>query len=190
MMQTANSRARFSVVGGALLFLLVAAPGLAADRWFHVHVSEDGGSGAEVMVNLPLHLMEMAAEMIPKDVSEAARFELDESDFSVEELRELWDAMRDGEDATYVTVRDEGQTVEVRKEGDFFVAQTVDGSDTSVDVRFPLQVIDALFSGPSGTLDFGAAIRALADHGEGDMVTIRDGGDTVRVWIDDTNVSR
>lgn len=169
---------------------LVAAPGLAADRWFHVHVSEDGGDGAEVMVNLPLHLMEMAADMLPKDLSESARFELDESDFSVDELRQLWQAMRDGEDATYVTVRDKKQTVEVRKEGDFFVAQTVDGSEAMVHVRFPLQVIDALFSGPSDTLDFAAAIRALADYGGGDMVTVRDGGDTVRVWIDDTNVSR
>ena len=40
---------------------------------------------------------------------------------------------------------------------------------------------------PNNTLDFSAAIRALGDHGDGDMVTIRDDSTTVRVWVDDSN---
>jgi len=171
--------------------MLLAAPAAAADRWLHVKVDEAGG--AKVNVNLPLHLIEMAFDMIPEDVShdldQEVRVELNEAGFELEELRTLWFELRDGEDATFVTVEDGETTVAVRKVGDYFVAETVDSVDSRVDVRFPAAVIDALFSG-GDRLDFAAAVRALADHSEGDMVTVRDRGTSVRVWIDEFNESR
>lgn len=173
----------------AALFL-IGVPTLAADRWFHVRVDE--AQGAQIAVNLPLNLIEMAVDMIPEDLSDELDVELNEQGFSVDQLRALWNEVRAGGDATYVTVRDGDDTVEVRKEGNYLVARTAEGSsgDTSVDVRFPMEVVDALFSGPSDRLDFGAAIRALADYSDGDMVTVRDGETLVRVWVDDTNEGR
>jgi hypothetical protein len=188
-MKSPNRFSLRTLAFAAALLVAIAAPSLAADRWFHVHVQEGSTDGAEVRVNLPLSLIEMAASMIPAEFSDTARLELDETDFSLTDLRRLWDAVREGEDATFVTVREREHTIEVRKEGSFFVAETVGQGDVEVNVRFPLQVIDALFSGPADRLDIGAAVRALADYGDGDMVTIRDGGDVVRVWVDDTNTS-
>jgi hypothetical protein len=173
-----------------LLLLVSASVAGASDRWFHVHVDE-GEGGAEVMVNLPLSLVESAVKMIPAEIEEEVRIELDEADFDLEDLRALWQEMRAGEDATYVTVREEDQTVEVRKQGEYLLVNTTESTEDGarVDVRFPLVVVDALFSGEEGRLDFAAAVRALADYGDGDMVTVRDRETTVRVWVDDRNAS-
>jgi hypothetical protein len=187
------NRFRRSTSAAALLLVacfLFAGPALASDRWFHVRVDET--DGAQVAVNLPLSLIEMAFDMIPEDLSDDLEVELNDHGFSVVQLRTLWNEVRAGGDATYVTVRDGDDTVEVRKEGNYLVARTAASSngDTRVDVRFPMEVVDALFSGPTDRLDFAAAIRALADYSEGDMVTVRDGDTSVRVWVDDTNEGR
>ncbi len=50
-------------------------------------------------------------------------------------------------------------------------------------------MIDALLSGEEGTLNFEAAVEALADEGYGHLVSVRDGDDTVKIWIDDQNES-
>ena len=181
-----------SVLVVLTILALAAGPSLASDRWFHVRVEE--GDGANVSVNLPLSLVEMAFEMIPEDISDEVshevHVELNDAGFNVEQLRRLWEEVRYGQDATFLTVEEDDHTIQVRKEGDFFIAETIgNGSDTQIDVRFPLQVVDALFSGGEGRLDFAAAIRALADYGEGDMVTVRENDSTVRVWVDSQNES-
>ncbi len=175
----------------AVLFMVAGPAAAASDRWLHVKVDEDNGS--KVNLNLPLSLIEMALNLVPDDVTteitDEVRVELNDAGFNVDDLRSLWVELRDGEDATFLTVEDEDTTIAVRKVGDFFIAETVGGSDTQVNVRFPAPVIDALFSGPSDSLDFAAAVRALADYSDGDMVTIRDEGTSVRIWIDSSNDS-
>lgn len=188
----AHSR-RFSfTVLIALIVLLVGAsvPASASgDRWLHVKVDEE--RGAKVNVNLPLSLIETAFKMIPEDVTSdidhEVRVELNDAGFNVEDLRTLWLELRDGGDATFLTVEDDDVNIAVRKVGDYFVAESYGDSDTTIDVRFPAQVIDALFSAGPDRLDFAAAVRALADHSSGDMVTVRDGDTSVRIWIDDSN---
>ena len=105
---------------------------------------------------------------MPDEVSEEVELELNDAGFSVEDLRDLWEEVRYGDDATFLTVREDDHTIQVRKSGDFFIAETTGDSDVEINVRFPLQVIDALFSAGPNRLDLGAAIRALADYGDGD----------------------
>lgn len=188
----ASSRRSFSIVLFALLAHLIGAavPATAAsDRWLHVKVDEE--HGAKVNVNLPLSLIETAFKMIPEDVTadidQEVRVELNDAGFNVEDLRTLWLELRDGGDATFVTVEDDDVNIAVRKVGDYFVAESFGDSETMIDVRFPAQVIDALFSAGPDRLDFAGAVRALADHSSGDMVTVRDGATSVRIWIDDSN---
>jgi len=50
-------------------------------------------------------------------------------------------------------------------------------------------VVDALFAGDEDQIDLAGAIRALAEHGDGEMVTVTDGETRVRVWVDDRNES-
>ena len=57
-----------------------------------------------------------------------------------------------------------------------------DGAD--VNVQIPSSVVDALLSGEGEELNFRAAIEALAAEGEGELVTVNDDDDRVRVWVD------
>lgn len=188
-LQSTPAKQLARLIAACALFVLMATPAAASDRWFHVQVDE--ADGAEVSVNLPLSLIESAFRLIPEDVSNDVnnelRVELNDAGFSIEELRNLWDEIRYGQDATYLTVREDDHSFAVKKAGDYLLIESDESSRTQIDVRFPLPVVDALFSGPDNRLDFGAAIQALADYGEGDMVTVRDGSSTVRVWVDSVN---
>jgi hypothetical protein len=47
-----------------------------------------------------------------------------------------------------------------------------------------MTVVAALLSGESGELDLVAAVRALAAHGETELVAVTDRDESVRVWVD------
>ena len=53
-------------------------------------------------------------------------------------------------------------------------------------MRLPFDVLTALFSGDT-QVDLVAAIRAIAEHSDGDLVTVTDGDTHVRIWVDDEN---
>ena len=191
MIHTSGAKRAFILAVSVVLSLAVPLAASASDRWLHVQVDDRSSGGAEVLVNLPLSLIESAFTLIPeevsRDLSTELRIELNDAGFSLDELRTLWDEIRAGEDAIYLTVREDDHNFHVRKSGDWLLVESDESSDTQIDVRFPLPVVDALLSGPDGRLDFSAAIRALADYDEGDMVTVRDGDTTVRIWVDSSN---
>lgn len=173
-----------------LIFGAVTAAAADSGKWLHIKVDGDD----QVMVNLPLSLISAAMTAIPQEIRAEAHNEMniafDEVDLDWAQLMELWQSIRDAPEATFVTVESDGQTIEVRKEGDFLLVDTDgDGNDAEVNVRFPLAVVDALLSGPEGTLDLEAAINALAEEADGHIVSVRDGEDTVKIWIDGQNVS-
>jgi len=58
-----------------------------------------------------------------------------------------------------------------------------------VDIQIPLVVMEALLSGGEDELDILAAIRALRDHGDVELIRVTDGTETMRVWIDSQNTS-
>ena len=119
----ANKARTAALIAVAMLLWVVAAPASAAasDRWFHVRVDDRSTGGAEVSVNLPLNLIEMALNMIPEEfsqeVSDEVQVELNDAGFDVSQLRDLWNEIRDGQDATYLTVDSDEANVAVRKEG-------------------------------------------------------------------------
>ncbi|HVR30429.1 MAG TPA: hypothetical protein VMS86_12955, partial [Thermoanaerobaculia bacterium] len=126
----------------------------------------------------------------PEQVHREIDVELNDVDFRIEDLRQFWQDVRDQEDATFVTVESPDATVRVAKEGHLLVARTTERSDdgAQVDVRFPFAVLDALFQGTDEhRIDLVAAVRALAQYGDGDIVTVDDGETRVRVWVDDRN---
>jgi len=68
-------------------------------------------------------------------------------------------------------------------------SQTASTHESKVEVKIPMKVVDALFSAGKDELDLVAALRALSASGEGDLVTVKDDENTVRVWLDSKNVS-
>ena len=176
-----------------LILALLFAGSASAEQWFHIKVE---GSGDEVVtVNLPLSLMKTAAAMIPDDVqtevNDELRVQIDDLDMNWQDLRNFWEEVKASPEATYVTVQTRDENVAVKKEGNFLLVKTTESTEngTEVNIKVPLMVIDALFSGPDGTLDFSAALDALASYGPGHLVSVRDGDETVRIWIDDKNLA-
>lgn len=172
----------------AALFLFFAlATTAAAEHWIHVKV--DGKNDERVTVNLPVSLLQSAAALIPAEASEEARVAIDDLEMDWNDLLAFWQEVKTAPEATFVTVETPDENVKVRKEGDYLLVRTTELSEdgANVDAQFPLAVVDALLSGPEGTLNFQAALEALAAHGPGNLVTVRDGDETVRVWIDDQN---
>ena len=158
-------------------------------KWIHIKV-KDGGD-ENVTINLPLSLVNAAVALIPPEAQAEIHDEMevafDDLHMSWSDLRNLWEEVREAPEATFVTVQSRDETVVVRKEGSYLLVETAEANDrgAQVDVKFPLAVVDALLSGPDNTLDFQAALRVLADQGHGHLVSVRDGDETVKIWIDD-----
>lgn len=177
----------------ALIASLFFAGTAVADQWFHIKVQ--GADDEVVTVNLPMSLIRSAIAMIPEDVqsdvNDELQVQIDDLDMNWQDLRNFWYEVKNSPEATYVTVQTRDETVAVKKEGDFLLVKTTESNDdgTHVDVKVPLLVIDALFSGPEGTLDFSAALEALADYGPGHLVSVRDGDETIKIWIDHQNLA-
>jgi hypothetical protein len=179
---------------GMLMLLLAGGLALAgtSGNWLHINVDEGGRNGQRVRVNIPLSLVEELLPLIKIDEFDRGRIRIDnlgiDDEFGDVDLQELWRAIQDVGDAEFVRVQTDDEDIRVVKEGDWLIIQTSEGSRSEVEVRFPLAVVDALFSGEPGELDLLAAVEALGRHGQGgDLVRVNDGDTKVRIWIDDIN---
>ena len=172
----------YGVLTVALCVGSVASAGAASDLWLHVRVDE--ADGAKVSVNLPLSMVEKALPMIPQEHLDHGRIVLDDWQMNMEELRDLWEEVKGTPDMTFVTVEKGDEHVRVWKEGGYLLVAVREDDDTKVDVRIPTSVVDALLSGEGSEMNLQAAIEALVDHGGGELVTVTDDEDRVRVWVD------
>jgi hypothetical protein len=172
--------------------LLAALPAQAADLWFHVKVQEAEGEHANVTVNLPLSLVESFLAAVPQEHLRDGNIVIENAEFDAARLRELWREVQDTPDMTFVTVATDDETVKVAKDRGYLVARTTDRSEhgAEVNARIPLTVVEALLSGEGNTLNLQAALAALAAHGEGELVTVNERDNTVRVWIDSNPEAR
>ncbi len=182
-----NRKTLFASAMALILAASMALPAVAAtDLWFHVTVDQKGGDNANVSINLPISIVEAMMPLIPEEAMRDGRIVIEDSEFDATKLRDLWNAIQDSPDATYVTVQNEGETIRVFKDGNFLRARTSNNTAdaTQISAQIPLSVIDALLSGDGNELDVRAALQALVDFGEGELVTVNDQEANVRVWID------
>lgn len=154
-------RIRRMGTGAALVALLVTPAAWAdSDLWLHVRVDE--ANGAKVSVNLPIGLVEKAIPMIPTEHFQDGHLVIDHDVEDGDDNVKVW------KEAGYLRVR-------VLEEGD---------GEAEVNVKIPERVVDALLGGDGEQLDLSAALAALVDEGEGELVTVNDDRDRVRVWVD------
>jgi hypothetical protein len=174
---------RSLIIAGLVLTLGAgAALGGGSQRWLHVRVEEDDET---VRVNLPFELIEAVLPLIDVEDFERGRVRIDFDDFDADEIDfpAIVDALRDSEEGEYITVEGRYETVRVTKKGEHLLIDVEDGREkVSIDVR--LAVVDALFSGDPDELDILAAVQALGDEEECELVTVHGEDETVRVWID------
>ena len=164
-------------------------------KWLHIRVDSkeaESGSPEIVRVNLPLSMIHSMMPYLKDQAlkeTEGERIELGDHDLDMKQLRALWDAAKETGNAEFVSVQSEGESVKVARDGGQFLIKVrgdarEDKPAESVDVRIPVDVVDALFSGEGEELNFEAAIQALARQTGADLILVNDGSDRVRIWID------
>jgi len=183
-----------AAIPALLAFALTAARVSAADLWLHVKV-HDAKDDSRVTVNLPLSMVEKTAALIPSDARNAGRIRMHDKDVDVADLRRMWDEVKNRPDATYVTVDEKDGKVRIAKQGDYLHIVAQDrkghkGGREDVEVKIPLEVVSALLSGQGDEMNVGAAIKALARRGEGELVTVNGDAETVRIWVDSASETR
>jgi len=175
----------------AFVFLCAGVASAAASKmWVHVHV-QDSDKEEQVKINLPLSVIEVMLPMIEEEQIRKGSIHLNDNQFKVEDLRRVWNEIRDEGDMDFVTVEGRDENVRIRIEGNFLLVQPEEKSkNNNVDIRLPLQVVDAMLSGTGNELNLSAGIKALRDSGVKDIITVNDDHSSVRVWIDDKNLGK
>jgi len=170
-----------------------------ADKWLHVRVIEAGEDAESVRVNVPLALAEAILPSIKVKHFDKGKVKLEDhlrAHIEEVDLHAILDAVKNAQDGEFVTVESKKDNVRVAKRGGYLLVEVrekdkdKDGKDREkVDVKIPMTVVEALLSGGKDELDILAAIRALARHGDTELVSVQDGKTTVRVWVDSKNTS-
>jgi hypothetical protein len=168
------------------LSLLAGAASADTQRWLHIKVHEQNGDRARVSVNLPVTMIEAVAPLVDAKSMHGHHLRIDHSDIDGADLRQIWQTLRTASDGNYVTVDSDHENVRIKKQNGFMYIQASDRRERGeqVEVKIPVSVVDALFSGGDDDLDLGAAMRALARAGEGEFVSVTSDDATVRIWVD------
>ncbi len=159
-------------------------------QWLHVRVDTPKKGGETINVNVPLALAETVLPLIKEHEVQGGRIRFDQKDITTQDLRKIWQAVKEQGNAEYVTVDTADTHLRVAMEGQYLIVRTDERSKSQVQVTLPAKVVDALLSGPEDTLDLLAAVRALQESGAKELVSIKDDETNVKVWIDDMNVSK
>jgi hypothetical protein len=171
------------------LALLLMSAGLAmaaSQQWVHVHI-ENPADDEKVRVNIPIALVESMMPLIEEKGMERGVVRLHDNDISIKDLRNAWKQIRNQGDAEFVSIQNKDANVRVFTKAGFLYVQPQDHSKKNIDIRIPLSVVDAIFSGNGEELNLKAGIQALKESGVKDIITVKDDEKTVRVWIDENN---
>ena len=144
-----------------------------------VDVKEGGPDGHHFVIPVPLVVAQVALSFAPE---EAKYVECPEfapyRDLALRILEELESIP----DAVLVEVKDGGEHVLIRKEGNNLRVNVVDGADTVVDCKVPLKMAKKIIRDYDGTgFHTMAAIKGLGRASMGTLVHVQDGEDVVKV---------
>lgn len=179
------------------MLVLLAAFGLqaqaqaqvASKQWLHVRVDSAKKGGENVKVNVPLALAETVLGMVKEKNVSSGKIKIEDKNFTAQDLRKIWNAVKAEGNAEFVTVQTQEVNLRVALEGAYLVVRTDETSPSQVQITLPTKVVDALLSGNDDELDLLAAIRALQETDSKEIVSIKDKETSVKVWIDDRNIS-
>jgi hypothetical protein len=176
-----------------------------AERWLHVAVdskkdgkSEDPDDHSErVRVNVPLSLARTVLASVEHGRLNHGIVHVDNAHLNDVDVRAILKALKTTQDGEFVTVEQRDCNVKVTKSRGMLLIHVEDTSghhsishnghgtgQQNVDVRVPLEIADALFSGPADELNVAAALDLLAKYGELELVTVHDSESNVRIWMD------
>lgn len=160
----------------------------STQKWLHVRVEKTGEDGEFVRVNVPLSLAAAVLPTIQARGMQHGRIRFHRHHDGID-LRALLEAVTNTADGEFVLIEKKDEKIRVAKENGFLLVKIEKRGkkEERVDARVPLIVVEALLSGDEDELNIAAAIKALRDYGDIELVTVRDGKETIRVWIDSKN---
>jgi hypothetical protein len=162
------------------------------DRWLHVRLDNPDSKEETVRVNVPLELAEKVLPTINRNRLQSGKVKIDQIDCHGVDVHALLDAVRSSKDGEFVTVQSKDADVRVAKQGGYFLVHVLDknrSKKSRVEVKVPMKVVDALFSGGKDELDLVAALHALSSQGDTELVSVKDEENNVRIWLDSKNVT-
>lgn len=190
MRETMGRRTQVAIVlcllaAGAMA---VATPAMAAPAEKYVHVNvQDATKGESVNVNVPLPMAEKILPAINHGDLHNGMVSIHNANMNGVDLRAILDALRTAPDNEFVTVKGKDSDVRVAKSKGNIIVRVRDKNDNkqNVDVTVPLKIVDALLAtANNGQLNIAAALQALGNSGDMTLVTVRNPGQKVRVWVD------
>jgi hypothetical protein len=188
-------------LGVMVSVLAFAALAMPAERWIHIRVIESGPDGDRVRINIPLSLAEAVLPTIKVHNFCEGKVKVQGHAFDQVDLRALLEAVRKAQDNQYVTVESKDENVEVAKAGEFLLVKVHENHEgvgkaararkatNTVDIKIPFKVVQALLSGSKDELNLLAAVRALDEYPNLELVTVKDESDNVRIWVDSSNTA-
>jgi hypothetical protein len=177
------------------------------EQWIHVRVISKDDKGDTVRINVPIELAAKVLPAINKNNLRNGKVHIDSAHMEDVDLRALLDAIRTSKDGEYVTVQGRDNDVRVAKSGGYLIIHVTDKNsnlisdamgehskasaphESKVEIKVPMKVVDALFSAGKDELDVLAALRALSNNGDTELVSVKDQENTVRIWIDSKNIA-
>ena len=161
-----------------------------SSHWLHVEIEKVGAEGEQVKVNVPLGVVETVLPMIEQKELTKGTVRLGEMPLTVPQMREIWQSLKSEGDFELASIQDGNTDLRVFKEGDYLYVRSTEDAEQEISVTLPSAVVDALLSGEGDELNVMAAAKALAQSDEGELVSIKDGKETVRVWVDTSSASK
>ncbi len=188
LINTPAGRARRTfiwVTALALTATLALAPTAFADEaYLHVRIVDQNGATSNI--NLPASSIGDSLPGLASNVLQDGRIRIEGAEIDLYKLRQLWIVMRDLQDATFVSIDDNNQSVRLLKEDGFLVARSTPKTEQGrrLEARIPAAAVDALLSGADNEINIAAALETLAGYGGEDLISLSGGGMEVRVWVD------
>ena len=167
---------------------------VTTQRYLHVRVNNPM-THESVRVNVPLSLAEAVIPAIDHNQLHKGKVRLGHIDANGVNLKQLMEALKTAPEGEFVTVQENEEDVRVAKEHNQLVVHVVDKGQKkakeNVDVTIPWSVAQALASNidDDNQLNIVAGIKALEEAGDVTLVSVADGDETVRVWVDSNSAS-
>lgn len=170
------------------------APAAKAERWLHIRVESPAPKNEMVRVNVPIELAIKVLPTIHHERMNNGKLKINAGELHDVDLHALLGAVRTSKDGEFVTVQSNETDVRVAKQGGTLLVHVREKKAgkkeaSQVEVRMPMKVVDALLSAGQDELDVAAALNALAAQGDTELVSVKNGDETVRIWLDGKNSS-
>jgi hypothetical protein len=179
------------VAAVALLAVGAVTQAEAAIEWLHVHVDEGGHEQTKVRVNVPVSMVAAMLPLIHEDEFHGGKVHVDGHELDKARVRAILKAVTEAEEGEYITVEswhdDSHEEVRVAKQGGMIIIKVREEGDHSetVDIRMPVTVVEALLKGKEDELNVVAAVEALREAGDAEIIVTDSEDDTkVRIWVD------